>query len=43
MKLGCGEEIGAVKPDLIVFDSIMCLLAGSMSEEESWGLSKLCP
>jgi AAA domain len=30
------REIEAVKPDLIVFDSIMCLLAGSMSEEESW-------
>ena len=29
------REIEAVKPDLIVFDSIMCLLAGSMSEEES--------
>jgi hypothetical protein len=30
------REIEAVKPDAIVFDSIMCLLAGSMSEEESW-------
>jgi AAA domain len=29
------REIEAVEPDLIVFDSIMCLLAGSMSEEES--------
>jgi hypothetical protein len=30
------REIEAVKPDAIAFDSIMCLLAGSMSEEESW-------
>jgi hypothetical protein len=30
------REIDFIKPDLIVFDSIMCLLAGSMSEEESW-------
>jgi AAA domain len=30
------REIEALNPDLIVFDSIMCLLAGSMSEEESW-------
>jgi hypothetical protein len=30
------QEIEAVKPDLIVFDAIMCLLVGSMSEEESW-------
>jgi hypothetical protein len=30
------KEIDAIKPDLIVFDSIMCLLAGNMSEEESW-------
>lgn len=29
-------EIDAIKPDAIVFDSIMCLLTGSMSEEESW-------
>jgi hypothetical protein len=30
------REIDAVKPDVIVSDSIMCLLEGSMSEEESW-------
>ena len=30
------REIDFIKPDLIVFDSIMCLLTGSMSEEESW-------
>jgi hypothetical protein len=30
------REIDAVKPDAIVSDSIMCLLEGSMSEEESW-------
>jgi hypothetical protein len=30
------REIGVVKPDAIVFDSIMCLLAGTMTEEESW-------
>jgi hypothetical protein len=30
------REIAAVKPDLIVFDSIMCLLIGSMSEEATW-------
>ena len=30
------HEIDLIKPDLIVFDSIMCLLTGSMSEEESW-------
>jgi hypothetical protein len=30
------REIAAVKPDLVIFDSIMCLLIGSMSEEESW-------
>jgi RecA-family ATPase len=35
------REIEAVKPDLIVFDSIMCLLAGSMSEEESWAPVKV--
>jgi AAA domain len=31
------REIGLIEPDLIIFDSIMCLLAGVMSEEESWG------
>jgi AAA domain len=30
------REIDAVKPDLIILDSIMCLLVGAMSEEESW-------
>jgi hypothetical protein len=30
------REIAAIKPDLIVFDSIMCLLIGSMSEEATW-------
>ncbi len=30
------REIETVKPDAIFFDSIMCLLAGNMSEEESW-------
>jgi hypothetical protein len=30
------REIELIKPDVIFFDSIMCLLGGSMSEEESW-------
>ena len=30
------REVDIVKPDLIIFDSIMCLLSGVMSEEESW-------
>ena len=30
------REIEAIKPDLIIFDSIMCLLVGSMSEESTW-------
>jgi hypothetical protein len=30
------KEIDAVKPNLIVFDSIMCLLSGTIGEEESW-------
>ena len=30
------REIDAVKPDLIVFDSIMCLLVGPLSDEEAW-------
>lgn len=30
------REIDAIKPDLIIFDSIMCLVAGSMSEEATW-------
>jgi hypothetical protein len=29
-------EIEALKPDAIVFDSIMCLTVGSMSDEEGW-------
>jgi hypothetical protein len=29
-------EIEAIKPDLIIFDSIMCLTIGLMSDEESW-------
>ena len=35
------REIEAVKPDAIFADSIMCLLAGTMSEEESWAPVKL--
>lgn len=30
------REIETVKPDAIFFDAIMCLLGGSMAEEESW-------
>ena len=30
------REIGAIKPDLIIFDSIMCLVVGSMSDEATW-------
>ena len=30
------KEIAIVKPDVIVFDSIMCLLGGDMKEEDSW-------
>jgi RecA-family ATPase len=30
------QEIEAVKPDLIIFDSLMCLLVGPLSEEETW-------
>jgi hypothetical protein len=29
-------EIAKIRPDIIFFDSIMCLCIGSMSEEESW-------
>ena len=29
-------EIGAVKPDLIIFDNVMSLLIGKMADEESW-------
>ena len=35
------REIEAVKPDAIFFDAIMCLLAGTMGEEESWAPVKL--
>lgn len=31
------REIDAVQPDLIIFDSIMCLLVGPLSDEETWG------
>jgi len=34
------REIDLVKPDIIFFDSIMCLLVGSMSEEEAWAPMK---
>jgi hypothetical protein len=30
------REIEAIKPDLIIFDSIMCLLIGSMLDEAAW-------
>ena len=30
------KELDLIKPDLVIFDSIMCLLVGSMAEEESW-------
>jgi AAA domain len=30
------REIVAIKPDLIIFDSIMCLLFGSMLDEATW-------
>ena len=30
------REIEAIKPDLIIFDSIMCLLVGSMTDEATW-------
>jgi len=35
------REIDLIKPDLIIFDSIMCLLIGSMAEEESWAPVKV--
>jgi hypothetical protein len=35
------REIDAIRPDIIFFDSIMCLLGGSMSEEESWAPMKM--
>jgi hypothetical protein len=30
------NEIQKIKPDAIFFDSVMCLLEGNMSEEDSW-------
>lgn len=30
------REIEAIKPDLIIFDSVMCLLIGSMLDEIAW-------
>jgi len=30
------REINSVKPELVTFDSIMCLNSGVMAEEESW-------
>ena len=35
------RELEAVKPDVIIFDSVMCLLVGTMGEEESWAPVKL--
>jgi AAA domain len=34
------REIEAVKPDLIIFDSIMCLLVGPMQDEATWAPMK---
>jgi hypothetical protein len=34
------REIEAIKPDLILFDSIMCLLVGSMLDEATWAPMK---
>jgi hypothetical protein len=34
------REIEAVKPDLIIFDSVMCLLDGPMQEEATWAPMK---
>jgi hypothetical protein len=30
------RKIDAIHPDLVIFDSVMCLMTGTMSEEESW-------
>ena len=30
------EEIDAVRPDLIIFDSVMSLLLGEMGDEKAW-------
>jgi hypothetical protein len=34
------REIDLIRPDAIIFDSIMCLLSGVMSDEESWTPAK---
>jgi AAA domain len=34
------REIEAIKPDLIIFDSVMCLLVGSMQDEATWAPMK---
>jgi len=34
------REIEAIKPDLVIFDSIMCLLVGSMQDEATWAPMK---
>ena len=34
------REIDAIKPDLIIFDSIMCLLVGPMQDEATWAPMK---
>jgi AAA domain len=34
------REIEAIKPDVILFDSIMCLLVGPMQEEATWAPMK---
>jgi hypothetical protein len=34
------REIEATKPDLVIFDSIMCLLVGSMQDEATWAPMK---
>jgi hypothetical protein len=31
------REIDLVRPDVIIFDSIMCLLQGPITDEETWG------
>ena len=34
------KETDLIRPDAIIFDSIMCLLSGVMSDEESWTPTK---
>jgi hypothetical protein len=34
------REIEAIKPDLVLFDSIMCLLVGPMQDEATWAPMK---